>query len=319
MKRKKTIYPTHEIAHLWAHQTQPYASNQQRNFYFKDDTIFSYRDDWPLAKLVSNKAGALAVLVNTERYSSTTSGHLSMVERAIPPSRVRFEVGPADIYCTDNPHQDILKHYLSECTKALAKAGKARRAYSLKGHLSEFEKYHHMAIAYSTFYDIPFRFPEYDLASLQAKVDTLQTADDARQAVELEERKAAGAKWAIENAEKVKQYIADFRAGLPLDRAFNYGYSVANAAPTMLRIMGDMVQTSLGASFPVKHAALGLAMVRKVRAGGQDWTPNGHTLHLGNYAVDRIEANGTVHAGCHVVAWDEIELLAAKLDSTNAA
>lgn len=38
-------------------------------------------------------------------------------------------------------------------------------------------------------------------------------------------------------------------------------------------------------------------------------------MHLGVYALDRIEVNGTVHAGCHVVPWPEIERIAAELDA----
>jgi hypothetical protein len=82
----------------------------------------------------------------------------------------------------------------------------------------------------------------------------------------------------------------------------------------MLRIVGDEVQTSLGASFPVEHARLGLRVVREVRATGEEYRRNGHTIHLGHYVIDRIEPNGTVHAGCHVVTWDEIERIASQLD-----
>jgi hypothetical protein len=40
---------------------------------------------------------------------------------------------------------------------------------------------------------------------------------------------------------------------------------------------------------------------------------NGHSIRLGNYAIDRIEPDGTVHAGCHVVRWEEIERIAPEL------
>ena len=34
----KHVYPTNEIAHLWAHKTQTSARNGQGNFYFDGDT-----------------------------------------------------------------------------------------------------------------------------------------------------------------------------------------------------------------------------------------------------------------------------------------
>ena len=81
----------------------------------------------------------------------------------------------------------------------------------------------------------------------------------------------------------------------------------------MLRVVGDEVQTSLGARFPVSHAIRGLAFVRKVRQAGQAYVRNGPTIHLGHYVIDRIEPDGTVHAGCHVVKWEEIERITPQL------
>ena len=40
----------------------------------------------------------------------------------------------------------------------------------------------------------------------------------------------------------------------------------------------------------------------------------GRTVRLGDYQLDWIEANGTVHAGCHIVAWDEIERIASEIE-----
>ena len=87
----------------------------------------------------------------------------------------------------------------------------------------------------------------------------------------------------------------------------------------MLRIDGDEVLTSRGARFPISHAKRALAFVRKVRESGQPYVRNGHTIHLGPYAIDRIEPDGTVKAGCHVVSWQEIERIAPVLDSVTTS
>src|ERR1019366_8962284 len=57
------------------------------------------------------------------------------------------------------------------------------------------------------------------------------------------------------------------------------------------------------------------SFVRKVRASGQEYVRNGHTIHLGNYVIDRIDSDGSVHAGCHVVRWEEIERIAPQLNA----
>jgi hypothetical protein len=43
------------------------------------------------------------------------------------------------------------------------------------------------------------------------------------------------------------------------------------------------------------------------RDAGVKWQRNGETIRVGHFTVDRIEANGTLHAGCHRIYWPEIE------------
>lgn len=103
--------------------------------------------------------------------------------------------------------------------------------------------------------------------------------------------------------EKIEKWRAGEQAYLPYD------------APTMLRIKGDEVQTSRGASVPVSHAKRGLKFVRGVMASGTEYVRNGHTLHLGHYPIDKVTTDGTLYAGCHVIPWAEIERIAPELDA----
>ena len=104
-----------------------------------------------------------------------------------------------------------------------------------------------------------------------------------------------------------QELIAKWRAGLYSGCLYE--------VPVMLRIDGDEVVTSRGARFPVSHAKRALAFIRKVHESGQAYVRNGHTIHLGPYVVDRVELDGTVKAGCHVVSWEEIERIAPAIDS----
>ena len=63
-KRKKHVFDTGEIPHLWAHRTQDEARNCQGNLYFTGDTIYSYGSHFPIARHVTNDSGerALALL-----------------------------------------------------------------------------------------------------------------------------------------------------------------------------------------------------------------------------------------------------------------
>lgn len=104
-----------------------------------------------------------------------------------------------------------------------------------------------------------------------------------------------------------RERIKRFRSG---DPSINY----ISGIPPMLRIRGREVETSLGARFPVEHALQGLALVRQVRESRREYVHNGHAIHLGQYIIDRVDSDGTVHAGCHVVTWEEIERIVPQLE-----
>jgi hypothetical protein len=80
----RTVMPNAMVAHVWAQQRQPEGRSGNGNLYFRDSTIFSYRDSWPLAKFTTRTIGnARVVVVNPDKYSVTTSGHLSDVRSAL--------------------------------------------------------------------------------------------------------------------------------------------------------------------------------------------------------------------------------------------
>lgn len=83
MARQRYVYPTDEIPHLWANQTQDSARNPQGNLFFEGDTIYSYGKHFVIAKLVEWKGERLCLLSERE-YSSTTSRHQRQVESAVP-------------------------------------------------------------------------------------------------------------------------------------------------------------------------------------------------------------------------------------------
>jgi hypothetical protein len=44
-----------------------------------------------------------------------------------------------------------------------------------------------------------------------------------------------------------------------------------------------------------------------------DWKRNGEQCPVGQFQIDRIAANGDIHAGCHFIKWNEIEATARAL------
>lgn len=78
-----------------------------------------------------------------------------------------------------------------------------------------------------------------------------------------------------------------------------------------LRIIGNDVQTSLGARVPIADAVRAIAFIasmRKLRNTWQHaWQRNGESCPVGDFQIDSISETGDIKAGCHFIQWSEIE------------
>jgi hypothetical protein len=198
-------------------------------------------------------------------------------------------------------HVQNVESYVRRISELLGKAKRARvnRDWLEREALALREQLR----GYLAFFDLSaFALPESN------ELDALASWISDHEAEERQRREEAAR--IAEQARRRDQadQIQRFLAGDP------YASYIAGVSP-MLRVIGDEVETSLGARFPRAHAIRGLAFVRAVRASGREYVSNGHAIHLGNYAIDRIEPDGTVHAGCHVVRWEEIERIAPELSA----
>lgn len=86
-------------------------------------------------------------------------------------------------------------------------------------------------------------------------------------------------------------------------------------------ITGGELQTSGGARVPLTHAVRlfrFLKLLKERHAGGDQaaavWHRNGERARVGSFSVDRIYASGSFTAGCHYIAWPEVQRLARELD-----
>src|SRR3990167_9230924 len=130
MTRQRQVFPTDEIPHKWAHQTQEEARNPQGNLYFRGPTLYSYRDSYPIARLFKKKNETLVLHVSN-MYSVTTRSHCYSAQRAtnhLPcvtvPIVAPHIVWPADKF-TAKDHAQNLKHLTDTAAEHLAKAQRA--------------------------------------------------------------------------------------------------------------------------------------------------------------------------------------------------
>jgi hypothetical protein len=300
-KRKKHVFDTGEIPHLWAHRTQDEARNRQGNLYFTGDTIHSYGSHFAIARHVETKRGK-AILLATKTYSVTTSGHVSAVWSAIPAGRDVFHV-PDVVGHGSTTHKDNLADYVKRIDVLVVASARARSSWSKESAHNDALALTAEATLYARFFGV--KLPK--LPNVPALDSDELRAIKAREAIRAHEKAEQTKRERAEALVRQQELITKWRAG-------QYSGCLYDV-PAMLRIDGDEVVTSRGARFPVSHAKRALAFVREVRKSGQAYVRNGHTVHLGPYALDRIEPNGTVKAGCHVVSWEEIEHIAPLLDS----
>lgn len=330
----KTVHTSDMVAHLWAHQSQPSARNAGRSFSFDGPTLYSYGT--PIARLHDTAAGRVA-LVSSNGYSVTTkTKHLSPMHRALigmvahsfsvpyvgafggrAPSRAQK---PAEWHAVNVAH--LIEEYSELC-------GRMRRAQTLYiSSRDEMCERLQDAARIVTNYCAAF--------GLAAPSPAIDTADDARviwRARELREEKrndpAAVAKRERANArreelkrekaereraarfEREAEYRARFRSGA----SGYFGHVSDEHGGALLRYdaSDDTVRTSYGAEVAAAHCRRVFPLIERARATGTEWRPNGHTEHLGPFALNEIRADGSVRVGCHTVYWPEVEACARAL------
>jgi hypothetical protein len=290
MTRERHVFDAGMVAHLWAHQTKDEARVSGRsNFFFCGDTIYSYGHHFPIAKHVKNKQKQAAVLFTTQSYSNTTAKHISIVRGAVQHLTV-FHV--QDVNSTD--HRAQFLDYKKQIVELLAKVSRARtgkpwlmeRVSSLVQEGNDFAK----------FWGLRLRIPPVEnLDKLVAECNKIQKQQLAHQRQLAKERER-------EQAEALQKWADGETDVRPYD-----------ATVIRLRVRDDELQTSKGARVPLAHAVKAFKFVKACHDKHETYKRNGHTIHLGDFALDEIDENGNVRAGCHTVEWPEIERVAKQV------
>lgn len=301
-----------QVAHLWANQSKPEARNGQGNFFFRDTTIYSYAEHFPVARIVTNKKGERAVLFTDREYSVTTAGHKAIARSAcshlpvftVPDRVVRGHVGlassvdewRADAIKADHKAAiDFYRESILDQAKAFAKA-RTRKPYILgliEAKVAE-------AAAYAKFFNLPKRDR---LKPFNVETMAAEAAEEAKKHAAKEK---ARAKQARENAVKD---LALWLAYQPAEHG-THTYQL----PVSLRLkQGDpeTIETTKGAEFPTEHGRKAFRALARIRRDGATWHRNGQTIRCGHFQVDSVAEDGTVKAGCHAIAWSEIERFAS--------
>ena len=297
----RQVFDNRMVAHVWAQQNQGHGRSGNGQFYFNDTTIFSYGAHFPIAKFVTNDKDEKAVLFTNRSSSVTTTQHMSYVRRAIPEGLEVIWVNDP----TRTAYENYLK-YASDLENALRllplipKRARAKRAAMI----SDIHTCVIRANRLVEFFSLnanPLSVPE----DIEAHAQEL--------AKQVAERKEYQRKLAEEASIKVKEAWKDHLKIDPYQERFlSYG-------PILMRVTRDglNIETTRGAVFPLNHGKLAYRMLKAIKASGQEWHRNGKSIHLGHFQIDHVDIDGNVTAGCHQVAWEEIERLGRELGLEN--
>jgi hypothetical protein len=107
------------------------------------------------------------------------------------------------------------------------------------------------------------------------------------------------------------------RSSFRLGDAWGHDYEALQSSAVMLRVNGEEIETSQGARVPLAAAPMVWIMVQRARQG-HDHAEHarkayGRQVRIGDYPLDRIDADGTLHAGCHVIPYSELAAMARTL------
>lgn len=297
-------------AHVWAQQTQDHGKSKSMSF--AGPKLYSYGAI--IGRFIDTIDGRRAVLLSNQKWSVTTSAHQSLASRAVPPSILTFYVPYMGEGYNPPDHVKNLESLISDYHAHIAGLKKRRDLYI--GRFRNTATYAQTARNYAEAFGLPIpqldHTADYDAAlAYRAEREAKFNAPGQAEKREAERIKRAARKEAQEQrarehalqsaAEAIAAWRMGERSHLP------YGASRDTQGGAMLRIVGEVLETSADAKVPLPHAIRVFHSVAKCREAQAEWRSNGETIRVGNFTVDRITPDGTLYAGCHVIYWPEIE------------
>jgi hypothetical protein len=311
----KTVVSLQQVAHLWANKAQWGARTSNGSLFFRDSTIYSYGPHFPIAKFAQGRDGEEYILFTTRRYSVTTARHILTVRRALSRDQMNRV-----IYChnpaANSPSDHAANFAEMTCRfNAALEKGMNPRTRNKAEHLELAETIRQQANRYrDLFCDLTEccaiePTPEYFAALETARCQEAQKrAERERKRRELQAAKIA--QWENVELPLWKRGANSYRGA----DGQEYAIDPPEGHFVNFRLVGDEVETTLGARFPVSHCQRVFRSLQRIVESGKPWRRNGDKIPVGLFQIDSVDpATGIIQAGCHRVRWQEISQFAVEL------
>jgi hypothetical protein len=243
------------------------------------------------------------VLFTRRTYSVTTTNHISYVRSALRgrSNKVFYLAN------TDMPDKAVEKaHFESSAASSFDKASRARgfamahvrTGLALVAEGNRISKFFNLGFKLKVPKDIKALTARARKAEARAAVldAARREREAARYAREREARLAAD----VKTAAFKPLYVAAWLRGEELEIPEDVNrYNLDISEPTLLRVKGNVVETSRGAEVPLDDAK---ELIYLITSGAV--LPDGYKV--GEFEVDSIEADGSLKIGCHRISAAEV-------------
>ena len=298
---KSVFSNTQQAVHVWASRSQC-GRNASGNVFFDRASIWSYGNHFRMAQFVTNASGSVACLINPETYSNTTSRHQCYVRRAIPSYIPTFSAPGAVL-----DHAATLKWYDAAMVDAMQKASRART--NAEWHLNHARDMVRTFNNYAEFFSLPERLEmPADIGSALAAAAEREKQRAERERADDIIRATKAAEQAKRDARKARDTLRKWRAGASVQLPYS-----ARAGDVLLRVRGDVIQTSHGAEVSVEVAPMLWDRINASRLSGCDVDYIPHNVRISHFNLRTITACGDVQIGCHFIRYAELQRMAAVL------
>lgn len=280
--RIKKVFSNHDqVLHLWANQSQDEA--RCKNVFFHGKNCYSYGHHYLLGTLVKYKGKTVAV-INDSGYSVTTSKHIASAWDAVE-NQLRIKTKNINSFNMVN----ILINIQSELIDLVMSQFRGRSFYDNKPirdyDLKQIKEFNKLCIELKH-KEFVLEFNDEILEALKehkTKCITKEKIRDAEKSVKREQANKLA-------QEKLKEEIQAWRQGGPLTQGMH------NISPQLIRVKGEMVETSRGAEVTLKQAKTLLGLIHfDLHTKGE---------RIGQFTLDSVKGN-LVRIGCHEVDLNE--------------
>lgn len=317
---RKVLGSHAQTAHVWAQNNQSEGRSSDSRMFFERGTIYSYGRHFAIASHVKDIKGNAAVLFTTDSYSPSTGKHISLTRGAlrgdcpvyyVPEAQAGYETKNLEMF--DKQTDKLLEKYAAPRIRQTTRDGIASQI------ARNIESRNTFGFAFVKRYK-PVTVPD-DINALaksltDAKAKAAASAERAKKKAQEESYKLAEAALKASRGQWADLWrLNKWHLIQTDDRSYSLIVSsyIRQTHGILLRVKGDIIETSQGAEFPLEHGLKALPFIRAVKAKGETWHKNGKTIHLGHFQIDSIEGDGTIKAGCHTVPYSEVELIAQRL------